>query len=1252
MRLENVTFSAVNRFVREPSIFVDPEPGVELPDWGFDLDLPYDQLCVFARHLDTAAPIARMPLFGLAVLDLSDEDRQRLDGVGLPEYLMAYPLGVVGTDHVGYGSFDLWVLRHIPVAERIKLILEAAGVMAHTPPRPRVVLRRLLVFPYKDPKIAFDAIKEGEKAPDFICLRMDLDATMVANRAEWPPMPAMQTPSILDCRLSPGSFSMSGALVIGEDGCETLLPRNLATQLIRFQQLVKTASSIGATSLERGLDGLLQTPDLEGAIFLGHRIEFRTEWFPLGHSLGEIAYSLPMAPGEKIQIAVIDWARQDEASRDEKTSLSEQLQHDTYRERSIAESVQMVVAESQEGSSFMAGAALSAGAGIPLGAVSLGVGAALGIGGASSSSSGVRNIAGNTAQNISDAFHQASSALRELNSTVVVQSSQAESATAKTRVIVNHNHSHALTMLYYEVLRHYRLLTRPSAIKPVLFLKHKTPQFDYVSIFKFRNEIAASLIDPGLKDCLAVIEKRHCLEINLQRVKDRLAKQGDPLDDTTLGQFTVTFTTGAVPPALLSNVEVWLIPVGGGAPIQCNLVDNSMTPTLYSVNYPHVLQNLVFGQPEPRIAAGSEFTYALQPVGLLHWKHVQAIRIDQTITPANSEENPDLRPWNLDHLRVVTESGANKWVMVDAAPPSTVPHNGSVTVPVNGFVPPVDNVDDLLSDDEFCCLNRVLAHINSHKAYYWQAVWRNEKPADRALRLRNWKVGDFFVGDLIENKLLDTVDDCVVFPIAAGAEAVLNRSFDVESISAASEPFADYVEQILTLPARGVFAEAKLGNCNASELIDPTRFWDWQTSPIPDEAPTIAPTSTQSRAEAPTGLTPTPFPASLINIVNPSAAPDPAGFSTAGSVLSSLGQFRDMSGMSQLGAYLQTLSNNATSLAQQGMKNANTAGLMNMINGSDQLTQQQKGQLIHDLLAGQVKDSSDANKAKTDAPADATKKPGGDTPANPGGGQNPASPATPAKPKADTPVPADPPKNTPKPAAAPVPVKPVALSDKTRKLTFAFAYDTDDVLTGRWRVAIQSGADFREEQRLTDTVTGEEGVDIGDRMEMYVDSGFGGTEDVKVQLTGTILADVETIGAGAFVYQTKGWSVQRTLSATIKRADFDTVSTIRFVQPTVDATYTVTTTAANGHASSEATTGAAGLLVGSEAAVQFDENGIVANGQPNVRISAKGTIDTTVANHATTPVDGGIQDVANFAARKIDGDALTISLVDPNVIVV
>src|SRR5215831_7931249 len=45
-------------------------------------------------------------------------------------------------------------------------------------------------------------------------------------------------------------------------------------------------------------------------------------------------------------------------------------------------------------------------------------------------------------------------------STVVVQASQAEQDVVQIRTATNHNHCHALTVLYYEVLRQYRVVTR------------------------------------------------------------------------------------------------------------------------------------------------------------------------------------------------------------------------------------------------------------------------------------------------------------------------------------------------------------------------------------------------------------------------------------------------------------------------------------------------------------------------------------------------------------------------------------------------------------------------------------------------------------------------------------------------------------------------------------------------------------------------------------------------------------------------
>ena len=223
------------------SAFQIPRVGINL-DWGFDVDVPWERLSIFARHMDTGAPVARMPVFALVEFGLT---RRSIAAIGIPAVVAGIafpklPLGVVGTDHVGYGSFDLWPLRNEVVLQSLRAALSDAGLLEAGQPRLTLQLARVLVLPYKDRAIAFDALTEGDIGPDFLCLRMDMDVVMLARREVWPPMPAMQTPSIDDWRISPGSFSMAGALLIGEDGCETLLPANLATRLVRFRQLVRT----------------------------------------------------------------------------------------------------------------------------------------------------------------------------------------------------------------------------------------------------------------------------------------------------------------------------------------------------------------------------------------------------------------------------------------------------------------------------------------------------------------------------------------------------------------------------------------------------------------------------------------------------------------------------------------------------------------------------------------------------------------------------------------------------------------------------------------------------------------------------------------------------------------------------------------------------------------------------------------------------------------------------------------------------
>jgi hypothetical protein len=62
----------------------------------------------------------------------------------------------------------------------------------------------------------------------------------------------------------------------------------------------------------------------------------------------------------------------------------------------------------------------------------------------------------------------------------------------------------------------------------------------------------------------------------------------------------------------------------------------------------------------------------------------------------------------------------------------------------------------------------------------------------------------------------------------------------------------------LSLPTRGVHAEAILGACNSCELRDDRFFWDWASEPIPGNEPTeISEISTATRRQAPPDTAPT-----------------------------------------------------------------------------------------------------------------------------------------------------------------------------------------------------------------------------------------------------------------------------------------------------------------------------------------------------------------------------------------------------------
>jgi hypothetical protein len=207
-----------------------------------------------------------------------------------------------------------------------------------------------------------------------------------------------------------------------------------------------------------------------------------------GHSLGQLLYSLPLAPGQKKQIAILDWSRIDESKRTESQDYSEELRADLSRSRDISDVVEGVVKEHTSGSSQMDSKTTTWGvgvsAGVPLGPVSLGVSANYG----ESKTKATANTEQNSSRNSSlsalnklrDSTAQSAASVRSQRSTVVQTTKQSEHVMATTEVVANHNHGHSLTMEYFEVLAHYWveqkfLEARECLFVPLLY-KHFTLQ--------------------------------------------------------------------------------------------------------------------------------------------------------------------------------------------------------------------------------------------------------------------------------------------------------------------------------------------------------------------------------------------------------------------------------------------------------------------------------------------------------------------------------------------------------------------------------------------------------------------------------------------------------------------------------------------------------------------------------------------------------------------------------------------------------
>ncbi|MBO0812061.1 MAG: hypothetical protein J2P23_08430, partial [Microlunatus sp.] len=515
------------------------------------------------------------------------------------------------------------------------------------------------------------------------------------------------------------------------------------------------------------------------------------------------------------------------------------------------------------------------------------------------------DIAASMSQNVADVTHQAASSARNLYASVVREVSQSEHETISTRVVANYNHMHALTMQYYEVVQVYRTSTVLHRFEPCLFVPMKPIDFaaatDAASstgeliIRRYRSALRAAALDEQTRTLLDT-DSGDEPAIEIRPTVQQLLTPGEPATPPATvepaagtDQPPVQPANPAAHAAVTVNGSVLEVPDG----VSLQSVAASFPCRWGGLDFVTGAQDSTNGHLNPNVGSDGQTFQADLP------------------TPIPLA---DIAAISLDTNGLVQVGTVRLTLAYQGAPLV-------VDVPVVVFG--VSGGSQVLTVRRNAAAKELLGRLAQDALHYSQAVWRAMDSATISAMLSGYSYAGRPLAQVVDAEPVGVSGNYLIFRMPGEGRDLLAEDPTQQTILGSDAAWrawitkhADYdtaIEDFVPLPSGGVFAEAVLGRANSAELLDITRFWNWQDSPIPLQPSEIAPVQTDSRATN-TDLTPAGFAAPIVTVNNPTPLPDPAGLSAVLGAVSNGNLFRDMSGS----AITQALAAAALANAGQG----------------------------------------------------------------------------------------------------------------------------------------------------------------------------------------------------------------------------------------------------------------------------------------------------------------------------------------------